>query len=274
MAGDWIPMRIELADDPAVISVAAATGIDEFGVVGRLHRLWGWANRHLTDGNARSVTENWVDRFVSCPRFARALAEAGWLRIRDQSVEFPKFEKWNSQGAKKRALTAKRAANHREKVTQESRSRNANSNAPSVTDALPKEEKRRVNTTPQTPREGGEKVSTKAPGSDLWFAEFWNAYPRKENRAKAHQAWTKLNPDRGLVDAILRAIAAQKVKGCLEPRSDPSGRSFIPHPTSWINGRRWEDQPPEEVKPKSAVPDFDPDQYIQDRINDARAQQS
>ena len=58
MAGDWIPMRVDLADDPAVISIATATGLDELAVVGRLHRLWSWANRHLTTGAAPSVSES------------------------------------------------------------------------------------------------------------------------------------------------------------------------------------------------------------------------
>jgi hypothetical protein len=76
MAGEWLPMRMDLTDDPAVISMAAALNMDEFAVVGRLHRLWGWANRHLSSGNAPSVTEQWIDRFVSAPGFAAAMLAA------------------------------------------------------------------------------------------------------------------------------------------------------------------------------------------------------
>ena len=39
VAGDWIPMRTDLAEDPAVIAIAAATDLDEFAVVGRPIRV-------------------------------------------------------------------------------------------------------------------------------------------------------------------------------------------------------------------------------------------
>ena len=107
MAGDWIPMRLDLSDDPSVISIAVELGIDEFGVVGRLHRLWSWANTHLVDGRAR-VPETWIDRFLSTPGFTAALINAGWLVQRSAYVEFPHFERWNSQCAKQRILATKR----------------------------------------------------------------------------------------------------------------------------------------------------------------------
>lgn len=131
MAGDWIPVRIDIHEDPAVIAISVAVGLDEYAVVGRLHRLWGWANRHLSSGNAPSVTDQWIDRYVSAPGFAAAMLAAGWLRSRSGGVEFPNYDRWNSQSAKRRALTAQRVK----------RSRNANGNAPGVTPALP--EKRR-----------------------------------------------------------------------------------------------------------------------------------
>ncbi len=102
MAGDWIPMRVDLADDPAVIALAGALGTDDFAVVGRLHKLWAWANRHLAEGVAK-LSPGWVDRYVSQPGFARELVAVGWLTEgSDGSVSFPKFDRWNSQGAKRR----------------------------------------------------------------------------------------------------------------------------------------------------------------------------
>lgn len=108
MAADWIPMRIDLRDDPAVIAIAAATGLDEDAVAGKLLRLWGWANRQLTNGCAPRVTDSWVDRFLSAPGFAAAMLCAGWLQTRSGQIEFPKFDRWNSQGAKRRILAAHR----------------------------------------------------------------------------------------------------------------------------------------------------------------------
>ena len=79
MAGDWLKVRLDLHDDPAVIAIASAIGLDEDGVVGKLVRLWAWANRQTIDGNAPGVTEMWVDRYVSAPGFAKAMVDAGWL---------------------------------------------------------------------------------------------------------------------------------------------------------------------------------------------------
>jgi hypothetical protein len=69
------------------------------------------------------------------------------------------------------------------------------------------------------------------------FDEFWKAYPKKKAIADAEKAWMKINQENGLVDAILRAIAAQTKS---EDWTRDRGK-WIPLPASWLNGRRWED---------------------------------
>jgi len=136
MAGDWIKMRIDLADDPAVIAIASELECEEDLVVGKLHRLWAWADRQTVDGNAPSVSEKWIDRYLSVSGFAQAMQRHGWLDITGSGITFPRFDRHNGQTGKRRALTAKRVASHKGKS-------NAKGNAPSVTSALPREEKRR-----------------------------------------------------------------------------------------------------------------------------------
>lgn len=145
---DWIKMRIRLSDDLAVISIAAALKIDSDLVVGKLHKIWGWANENCNaNGNAPSVTDAWIDRYVNMPGFARAMERAGWLTITDDGVVFPRFARHNSQSAKHRAVTANRVAHHRETC-----------NASSVTDALrtasPEKRREEKNTYPLTPKRG------------------------------------------------------------------------------------------------------------------------
>ena len=144
MAGDWIKMRDSLRDDPAVISIAHALGIDEDTVVGKLHRFWSWADQHTTDGNATGVTAAWLDRYVCATGFANALANAGWLLVGDSGLSIPRFDRHNGESAKERGLAAKRAAKYRAKS-------NANSNGSGVTSALPREEKRREEKSNSTP---------------------------------------------------------------------------------------------------------------------------
>lgn len=75
---------------------------------------------------------------------------------------------------------------------------------------------------------------TEKPASD-GFDLFWGLYPRKVGKEKAHRVWARLSlKARG--DA-LRALPRHV--GLWEKRQ--VGREFIPHPTSWLNGRRWED---------------------------------
>lgn len=81
--------------------------------------------------------------------------------------------------------------------------------------------------------------SARAKNEHPLFAQFWTAYPRKAARAKALQAFAALNPSPGTLKAMVAAISAQ---GLAERCSGPDAR-FVPHPATWLNGRRWEDQP-------------------------------
>jgi hypothetical protein len=108
MAGDWIKMRCNLDTDPAVFQMAAALEMDELAVVGRLWKVWAWADQHCADCNAVSVTTNVLDRITTTPGFAEAMRKVGWLEGREGALSFPHFDRHNGQTAKKRALTKNR----------------------------------------------------------------------------------------------------------------------------------------------------------------------
>lgn len=127
MAGDWIPIRCNIHDDPAVIAIAAATGLDEYAVVGRMVKLWAWANQHTTDGNAPGVAEVWIDRYVSMPGFAAAMLSTGWLGTGEGVLTFPRFDRWNSEGAKRRVEKTRQKKAQRAGVSPECRQSVANS---------------------------------------------------------------------------------------------------------------------------------------------------
>ena len=75
-------------------------------------------------------------------------------------------------------------------------------------------------------------------GAGPSFDQFWSAYPKKVAKAAAQKAWTKLSPDDGLVNRIMDSL--RKLKGSDEWKRD-DGR-YIPHASTWLNGRRWEDE--------------------------------
>jgi hypothetical protein len=70
------------------------------------------------------------------------------------------------------------------------------------------------------------------------FDDFWAAFPRKTAKSAAEKAWKKLAPSTELRAEILAALENQK-QWRQWNREDGQ---FIPHPATWLNGRRWEDQ--------------------------------
>lgn len=73
---------------------------------------------------------------------------------------------------------------------------------------------------------------------DDGFLAFWAAYPRKEKKQHAHQTWKK---------AKLTAEDRAAILVKLEKRNWPTYwlKEFpdhVPHPATWINDRRWEDE--------------------------------
>lgn len=70
------------------------------------------------------------------------------------------------------------------------------------------------------------------------FAGFWSAYPKKVGRQAALKAWERIAPDEQLGREIIAAVDAQKTsRQWLKDEGQ-----FIPHPTTWLNQRRWEDE--------------------------------
>ena len=73
------------------------------------------------------------------------------------------------------------------------------------------------------------------------FAAFWAAYPKKAGKADALKAWNKLKPDIVLQTKMGEALTAQKKS----PQWTKNNGQYIPMPSTWLNGRRWEDEAPQ-----------------------------
>lgn len=121
MAGDWIPMRLDLYEDPAVTFMAERLGEREEVIVGFLHRVWSWASRQSHDGCVHCVTMMSLGRVTSLPNFPELMAEAGWLENgTDEAgrpfIRFPNWDRWMGESAKKRLSASRRK--QKERVTQ------------------------------------------------------------------------------------------------------------------------------------------------------------
>ena len=101
--------------------------------------------------------------------------------------------------------------------------------------------------TPCSPPEGDEpappkpkKSKREAQEAPAWkpekFADFWQAYPCGRSKQAAIRAWDKLRPD----DALLHTMAVG-LKRAMK-REDWRRGIGIPHASTWLNDRRWEDE--------------------------------
>lgn len=72
------------------------------------------------------------------------------------------------------------------------------------------------------------------------FLKFWKSYPRKEAKQSALKAWSKLRLANGDFEHIMQALESFKL--CEQWTKDDG--KFIPHPATWINKKRWEDEQP------------------------------
>ena len=113
MAFAWIKIEDSTPDKPEVWKMAERLGIDADAVVGKLVRVWIWADHQTLDGNAVSVTSALLDRCAGVTGFAAAMAEVGWLKVSAEGLSFINFDRHNGETAKKRALTRRRVERHR-----------------------------------------------------------------------------------------------------------------------------------------------------------------
>lgn len=223
MAGDWIKMRDDLHDDPAVIGICTALDLDGYAVVGRLHKLWAWADRQSRDGHAPTVTQKWIDRYVDLDGFASAMVRVGWLKVSDRGISFPHFDRHNGKSAKTRALAADRQRNAR--ITPTSRKQRDKS--------VTREEKRR-DITPLPPS-----------GAFLRFWEAWPKHPRKQSQGKCWERWRKSDLDQ-VADRILAHV--ESLKGSADWRKENG--AYIPAPMVYLNQQRWEGAESSEPDPE------------------------
>ncbi len=80
------------------------------------------------------------------------------------------------------------------------------------------------------------KESEEVKNTDLKdFDQFWQVYPRRICKFNAKKAWVKIKEDKSI---IIEAVKKQKEADMFK-LNDPQ---FIPHPATWLNEKRWEEE--------------------------------
>lgn len=188
MAGDWIKVEAVTPDKPEVHAMAEELGVAPEEVLGRLFRVWIWADQHTLSGDALSVTDALLDSVARVTGFAKAMRNVGWLRGVGK-VNFPNFERHNGKTAKNRALAKDRMKRHRD--------------ADSVT--VPSPEKRREEGKPTPPLTTGNSTP-----------ENPTSPPESPGRKRARRAVETAFPEGFVIDDSLREWAKGKGFGRLE----------------------------------------------------------
>lgn len=144
-----------------------------------------------------------------------------------------------AQGEKQRSANAERQARFRARKAQdegESVTCNVTSNGVTVTP----EPSPPPFLSPEPPI-----LPTPTPGSvtsrtrgEAGFERFWAAYPRKVGKGDARKAFDRaIRKIEGPDPPALLLAALERVK------STWTDSQFIPHPATWLNGERWNDEP-------------------------------
>jgi hypothetical protein len=92
---------------------------------------------------------------------------------------------------------------------------------------------------PPTPRKRGSAKSHPD------FPDFWAAYPRKVGRGAAEKAFAK---------AIEKGASVGDIAAGLNRQAWPDNPRFIPHPATWLNQGRWQDDPAAAAPPAAEPP--------------------
>ena len=82
----------------------------------------------------------------------------------------------------------------------------------------------------------GQKTCEDTSKKEELFESFWKVYPRKVGKEKCRNWFKSHKPKQDLVQKMIEAVEEQKKS---KQWSDPQ---YIPHPYTWLNQGRWEDE--------------------------------
>lgn len=85
------------------------------------------------------------------------------------------------------------------------------------------------------------------------FELFWGAYPRRTKKADARVAFARALKKTTL-GVMLDALEWQREQESWNERDEVGVLRYVPHPTTWLNKERWEDERPQKRHTAAIVP--------------------
>lgn len=108
MAAEWMKFEDGLPSKREVLAIARATKLHPERVACKLMAVWAWARSNSVDGRVEDVQASDVDMSAGHDGFGAAMVKAGWLVETMNGIFFPNWDRHNSNGAKARAVDARR----------------------------------------------------------------------------------------------------------------------------------------------------------------------
>lgn len=250
MAGDWIPVRTDLWDDPQVVRLLSGfcpetvQSLSErvrikSTIIGALVRTWGLFDSYTDDGILHGYDATTLNEIVGLPNWAENLQHIGWLEIKSQALVMPGFETWLSSSAKARMKDRERKRASRKNVSGNCPETVRKSADKTRTTEEKRREEKNTNTPPKVPQGGH--------ATDADFQSFWKAYPkqRRTGGKAAYRKWqasVKELAARPEHDTRQNAIA-WLLERCKAYARSPQGQSeFAVMPSVWLNQGRYDDE--------------------------------
>lgn len=241
----WVPSHDTIGDHPKTRRAARKAGVPVPTMVGHLHLLWHWALRVAPDGDlSRFEADDLADgaQWVGDPSvFLKALTDCGPGESEGFLEESFQLHDWAEYGGRYHARSAagKAAAETRwEKEKAAKAARQQASDQASDANALPSQSNRTCDGNAEE-RRGEKRTTSSAEADGAAFDEFWQVWPRKVDKQRSRFAFTKAMHGRNAprLEELIERVRAQIRVWDRENRQIDK----IPHASTWLNGRRWED---------------------------------
>ena len=255
MASDYVPMDHSLPDKPEVLAIIEATGESVEVVFFRLFKLWKLTDGQTLDGVLTSCGPRALaSRCGGTAEFWTAVEQVtktpenpdGWLIFRDGCAIVPRFAERFRTCAKARRNQARTRKAEWKRRQKEAAERNGN-----AVGTQTERERNAVGTTNQNqnqnqnqePRTKKLAAQARARSADAEFTIWYNIYPRHIARKAAQAAYAttlkRIGGDpaatvKRLLDAATAFAASDIGHG---------EKQFIPHPATWLNQARYDDDP-------------------------------
>lgn len=94
------------------------------------------------------------------------------------------------------------------------------------------------------------RASSQQDKTETMFSEFYQAYPKKRDKAGAWKSFFKIKNLPDVFPQLMKGLEQQKLSA--DWKKD--GGKYIPYPSTWLNDERWEDELATQVQPSAQGP--------------------